>query len=351
MLITVIVVVVVAAGAVVVKLTWRPSADEEHSIRNYRSTVGTMAHLAEKQDYSTPRTTEPTGEPVVTTSSSTHPATEPGHRTAEGDVARVVTPVPVRGNEEFPDPVDPLVFDVARPRDRRRLQGAEEVAPEFRSEHARQRALQSMNHGSRRWALVVVASAILVAFATLAVVGSHRSHPVSGSGANSGTSSKGTTRSTSAGNGHHPRVASPGHRAQRKPTPSTTTLTPTQIVAVSTTSTSAVYPVGSTTYHVTVTAAGLCWIRAFNPSTGATVWVGTIQPGASQDIAATGTLSVEMGAPLASVTVDNVPVVFPIPLRAPFTMTFHVPSTPGSTPGSAPGSTSGSTVAPAGTGG
>jgi hypothetical protein len=119
-------------------------------------------------------------------------------------------------------------------------------------------------------------------------------------------------------------------------------------VASSSTAVSAVYPVADNSYRVAVSVAGPCWVLATAVSTGATLWTGTLQAGATQVIPATGTTKVELGALGATLTVDNVPVTFPTPQRTPFVATFQpsVAPPPGSTTTSSP--TSPSTTAPIG---
>ena len=48
MLVALIAVVVVVVGAVVAKLTWRPSNDEVHSVNDYHSALGTIGELASR---------------------------------------------------------------------------------------------------------------------------------------------------------------------------------------------------------------------------------------------------------------------------------------------------------------
>ncbi len=83
-------------------------------------------------------------------------------------------------------------------------------------------------------------------------------------------------------------------------------------------------------------------------STGATLWTGTLQAGANQVIQATGTVKVELGAPGATLTVDNVPVTFPTPQHTPFVATFQPSVTPPPGATTAPAPTIPSTTIPAG---
>jgi hypothetical protein len=176
--------------------------------------------------------------------------------------------------------------------------------------------------------VVIVA---LVLFGVLAFVGSRRppapKHSVraaASSIAHTATSAPTSppTSSTGSGTSHHGGTTKP-----KRKTKSTPTTEPTQIAATSVTSSTAVYPVSSSTYRVTVIATGPCWVDATNASTGSTLWAGTLQAGAVQQIQASGIVRVDLGTPAASLTIDGVPVTFPTPLRSPFVATFEPPAT------------------------
>jgi hypothetical protein len=94
-------------------------------------------------------------------------------------------------------------------------------------------------------------------------------------------------------------------------------------VATRSTASTAVYTIDAASFQVTVGATGPCWVDAVDRLTGSTIWTGTLAAGASQVIAGSGPVSVELGAPAATLTVDGAPVVFPSPLRSPFTATFQ----------------------------
>jgi hypothetical protein len=106
--------------------------------------------------------------------------------------------------------------------------------------------------------------------------------------------------------------------------------------------------VADNSYRVAVSVAGPCWVLATAVSTGATLWTGTLQAGATQVIPATGTTKVELGALGATLTVDNVPVTLPTPEHTPFEATFQpsLTAAPGSTTTLAPTTTT--TTFPAG---
>jgi len=337
MWIAVVAVVVVALGAVVAKLTWRPSADENHSVRSYQSALGTIEHLSERGDRPSVRVISSSGDPTSGTP-SVHIQGAPGER--------AVPPVPVRNSGEFPDPDAPIVFDDAHPTDRYR-RPAEASADGFRSERARRQALQSMNHRPRRWAVTVVVVVVLLGFGALAFVGSRRSaHP--------GHASATTAHSTTATTAHGATVPHHGTTTTRSTAPPRTTPTtrPTQIVATTSTAGAATYPVDQATYKVTLSATGECWVDATNTTTGTTVFTGTITAGSSQVLSTSGTMTVELGATTATMTLDGLPVVLPSPLQSPFTATFEptAAATATAAAGGAAAAASASTTLPASAG-
>lgn len=312
MWIAVVAVVLVAVGAVVAKLTWRPSADEAHSVRNYQHALGTMEHLSGRNGGTAVRVIgTDDGPPAPAPSSSVHIQGRPG--------AVVVPPVPVRGTDAFPDPDVPLVFDDADPTGRHRRVGGDATSEGFRSDRARRMALDSMNHRSHRWLAPTLAVLAVAAFAGLAYAGSrHSNHRAAGPTATTATSSHPTV----AVHTTHPTTVVHHHRSPSR-TKTTSTTAPAQLVATSSTASTAVYAVSTASFQVTVSATGPCWVDAVDRVTGSTIWTGTLAAGASQVIAGSGLISVELGAPAATLTVDGTPVVFPTPLQSPFTATFQ----------------------------
>lgn len=333
MWIAVIAVVLVAVGAVVAKLTWRPNADEAHSVRNYRTALGTMEHISDRTGRSTDTIPGHAGgweDPAARTGS-------PSVHITGRDAADTVPSAPVPVPEAVPglglglglgrDPGEPftpegeLGFDAARPdsrADQAGRPGIRPVAPEFRSDRARKQAIHSMEHRQWHWRTPTVVIVVLVVFGALAFVGSRRS------------SHHATTKtSITTVAGHHPTPVLHGSTTPTtspkptKPTPTTTTKPPTQLVATSSTAASATYSVSSTSYDVIVTASGTCWVDATNVSSGTTAWAGTLQPGASQVIHATGAMNVVLGASTAALSAEDIPVILPSPMQAPFTATFE----------------------------
>src|SRR5580704_4623353 len=112
MWIAVIAVVLVALGAVVAKLTWRPNPDEAHSVRRYRTALGTMEHISDRAV----RSTE--GLAGSTESAENWAETPSVHITGRETAARVPAPgpvpVPERIGDELRGPDGELIFDDSR---------------------------------------------------------------------------------------------------------------------------------------------------------------------------------------------------------------------------------------------
>lgn len=322
MLVVVFAVVAVAVGAVVAWFIWR-SGDEVHSVRHYHDALDTMEHLAGQNARPTATTKAPGRHDRRRGSAVVHVVTdgenELGSDHGAGMVGSAasrsvlpvpvppvpVPPVPVRGNDEWPDPDMPLVFDDARPQNQPRRGSDEEPIQAFGSDHASRIALESMNREPRRLALLATCVVVVGAIGLLAFAGSRRS-------------THGSYRTT-------PRSAHRSHKA-------TTSTTPSQITPVTSTATTATYRVPPGSYQVTVTASAPCWIDAVGLSSGSTVSTGTLQGGTQQVIDGTGAMSLELGSASATLSVGGVPVVFPAPMHAPFTATF-LPSTTSSPSG------------------
>jgi len=334
-------VAVVAAVATVVR---RPMGDDLTSVRSYHSALGTLEHLADRSgpppaevDATPDRPSEPSA-PLrsyrrsagMSDRARTAGVTGAAGAAGNGDdlqprsgATRSVPPVPVRGNDDFPDPEIPLIFDDSRPRDRFRRDASGDGTPVVRLARAQRQALDSMNHRPRRVTTVMIVVAALVLFGVLAYVGSKRSNTTHHAAAATSSTRAGSTSSThppATTAANHQGGHSTGSKQKTKPTPTTV---PTQIVALTSTSTTATYPVSTNAYRITVTATGPCWVAATTSSTGSTLWAGTLQAGSTQVIQASGIVTVQLGTPSASLALDRVPVVFPTPLRSPFVATFQ----------------------------
>jgi hypothetical protein len=339
----VVLVVVVVVAIVAMR---RPRADDLHSVQSYHSALGTLETFADRMGQSPPEVVaqaDRSGDGHVrprfySRATADAPAAPDGSPVDPGDVDRAggrasaphpgippsIPPLPVRGNADFPDPGAPLRFDDAPPIDHQR-RDAGLPGPGLRMDRAQRHALDSMNHRPRRITTVMIVVAALVLFGVLAYVGSRRSgstnhgHAV----ATATTTGRSTTSHPSANN--HRGGGATKHDHHKVST--TTTTLPKQIVAQTSTPTSATYPVAESAYKVTLAASGPCWVQAITVATGSTLWEGTLQAGQVQVIPASGPVTVELGAPAVTLKMDNIPVVLPVPLHTPFVARFQ-PSTP-----------------------
>jgi hypothetical protein len=316
-----LVLIAVGAAAIVAALVFlrlRPRGGDLNSVRSYHSALGTLEHLADRSGGSHVNVVRPTGEQA---GSRVRPQSSP-----DAGAGREVPPIPVRGNDEFPDPETPLVFDDARPVDRNLTQPPSRGAGPPGVDRAHRHALESMNRRPRRITAVAVSVAVLVIFAALAYTGSRHSASAghthrSGSSTDASSASQITEASSSPVSRTIQRRGAAAHRRKR-PSGSTATV-PSRIVAVSTSGATATYSVITDSYRLSITASGPCWVLARSATPDATLWTGTLQAGASQVITATGTTTLELGAPSVLVTVNKVPVVFPTPFRTPFEAVFQ----------------------------
>jgi len=312
----------IAVAVAIVVLFRRPAGDDIDSVRSYHSALGTLEHLADRPGTSTVTVVgqdQPAGEARVGVARTYR---RPDRPSAGVGTGRSVPPVPVRGNDEFPDPEVPLVFDDSRPRDRFRHDVSGEGVAVSRTDRAQRHALDSMNHRPRRVTTILVVIAAVVLFGVLAYAGSKRSSP----GHAKVAASAPTTTATAA---HPAPTTSAGHattpttrpKPKARPTPTTQ---PTQVVALSSTSTSATYPVVNSNYTITVTGTGTCWVSMTAGSTsGSTLWAGEVQAGTVQAVPVSGAVTVQLGTPAVTLAVDQVPVVLPTPVQAPFVATFQ----------------------------
>ncbi len=328
-----VLVAVVAFATVVLR---RPRGDDLSSVRNYHSALGTLEHLSERtirsSDGGTGQADQP-GDPLAGPRFYSRQGSGGGVGTT-----RSVPPVPVKGSDDFPDLETPLVFDDSRPRDRYRREPSAEGVAAGRTDRAQRHALDSMNHRPRRRSSVAVVVAALVLFATLAFVGSRRSHapththsanpPTSavthhGNPTSASTSTPASTPATVTGTSHR----GAGSARTKGKSKATSKTPPAPVLAQSSTPATAIYPVGSSPYQLTVSASGPCWIDATTVSTGSTLWTGTLQAGQVQQIQGNGIVRVELGSLAASLAVDGAPVVFPTPTQSPFAATFEPSAT------------------------
>jgi hypothetical protein len=348
-----VLVAVVAFAAVVLR---RPRGDDLSSVRSYHSALGTLEHLSD-------RTIRSSDEAPGQADRSGDSRVGPRFYSRQGSgggagTTRSVPPVPVKGNDEFPDLETPLVFDDSRPRDRYRRQSSGEGVAVPRTDRAHRHALDSMNHRPRRRASVAVVVAALVVFATLAFVGSRRSHsPTPAHSANTSASAAThhgipASASASASASTPATVSRSSHRGggsarTKGKSKASSTTPPGPVLALSSTPATAIYPVGSSPYQLTISASGSCWVDATTVSTGSTLWTGILQAGQVQQIQGSGIVRVEMGSLAASLAVNDAPVVLPTPTQTPFAATFE-PSATGTPAGPAPSTSSGPATGSAG---
>jgi hypothetical protein len=346
----VLVVVVVVVGGIVAKLTWRSERDDLHSVDHYRSALGTIAEIRERTARSGVRIVDPEHPGAHAAVTPVGPATDPRAGAGDGGepdgaAAGGATPLVDRahgaeapevpqgeadGRRRHAGAGTPLVFDDTAPAGpvgagaagtagtAGEAGGTGDPGDGFRSPRAKEHALHSMNHRSRHAVPVATAAVAVVAIAAAALFASRavgHGHP---------TSSRATvTTSRGRGSGTAPAKHHHGH-----PSSSTTTTAPPQVApaSVGAGGTTARYSVpGSGPFTVTVAASEPCWIDATEASSGSVLWTGTLHAGGSQSVQSSGTLSLELGAPGATLTVDGTPVSFPAGMHTPFVATF-VPS-------------------------
>ena len=141
-----------------------------------------------------------------------------------------------------------------------------------------------MNHRPRRWVLATAAVIVLLVFGGLAYVGSHRNNNSPGK-----SSSNTVTHTTTAARTTPTTLLRPTLTRPNRSRPPTPTTAPARIAAITTSATSATYPVPTSSYQLVVaTSTGPCWIQAQSTDSGDTLWEGTIPAGSSQTIPGNG---------------------------------------------------------------
>lgn len=297
-------------------LSRRTGGGEVQSVRSYHRAVGTMERFPTRGAGTAVRPDPGDDE-------------EPGPSPAGEGSVHTVAP----GSDLLPRPkVRParLLFDDATPADL-----GPPTAVEARRDRRQQRhALDTMNHRPRQGGTLAAALVLVLLVAGLAYLGLHHAGPTrpahhqatsAPSTADAPRSAHGATAGSH--DGTTPRSpASSAKSTKKRATTSTTTPPPTQLVAASSTPTTGTYSVPSPTYTVTVTATRPCWVQVTAQPAGTVAWEGTIPPGQSQAVPASGRTTVEIGASGATVSVGGMPVVLPVGSVTPFTATF-VPAT------------------------
>jgi hypothetical protein len=99
---------------------------------------------------------------------------------------------------------------------------------------------------------------------------------------------------------------------------------PAEVEPTASTASTAAYGAPSTSYTVGIQATGPCWVEATQASTGNVLWTGTLIPGQSRSIPASGNLFLRLGAANdVSVTMNGEPVVLPTGFHSPFDLSFN----------------------------
>jgi uncharacterized membrane protein len=339
--VVVVVVLAVVVGLVVVGGNRRRGTSEVHSVDHYRRTLHTLSDIHARP---TPtvrvlgRDAETTPPPPAV---APPPPSSPGSsRTRPGGAHQSGLR---RGNGGATAPVGQ-----PRPSGRPLVFGDETDAPSGGSSdrsRGRARAMSAMNHRPHRLAAPVAVIVVVVVVLALVVYlgGRHHTKPTSSGSASRAT----TTTRAAAAHGHgSTHTHTKGGGTTTAPTTTTTTAPPT-FSPIQASATTASYVVPAQHYTLVVTAtSGACWVQTTTVA-GTSPYGETLQPGASHTITATGVMTVELGAPTAGVTINGIPVVFPIGYQTPFYMTV-TPAAATTTTTAAPtasgAATSGSTV-------
>ncbi len=208
----------------------------------------------------------------------------------------------------MPNPSEPVAFDDAEP---------EPVPATFMTGNE-DRVIHSINHRPRRLGGPAAAvAAVLVLIVVLLITGLHsnaaKHHGKSATAA--------TTVPTHPATGHHPTTR---HHHATAITTTTTAPLPAVSAPVTLSAFSANYTVAASSFSLDITATtGECWVDVTNPATGSVLFTTTLLAGQSHTIAATGAVTVIVGAPRAfTATVNGAPVTLPPGNQAPFTLHF-----------------------------
>ena len=231
------------------------------------------------------------------------PVSDPGPRHEEPDL-HLPSDHPVIVFEE-----DDTIVEPADP-------GSTRSFSPVRATRSSRRALQRSSRPPSRVPVVLgvllVVVVIAVGVAVAVGVGSHHH--------NASPPSSVTTRTTTSQAKSHPKTTADSTVT------STTAPRVVSPVAATVTTQAAGYAAPDSSYTVTLTSSGACWVYAKLASTGAVVWTGILESGQSQALDVTGQLDVELGhANTLSATLNGVPVEYPPHYQAVFTMSF-VPS-------------------------
>lgn len=310
---------IAVVAAILVGLTWRRGGDERHSVNDYHHTLETLRLLAERNPGNGIRGSS------TRSGSSSGSRGQPGHTNgSSGDplapaASRSSTLVsrsgpPGRAVYEDESAARASVFARSAP-----SSTVSKLASGQAFHQRRTRALSAATpQVSARGILVaaVVVVLIVVVAVGVALAPSHRSHNSGAPAASSKSSSTPSTHSSA------PPTRSGSSGSARRGTSASTV--PPSLQATTSSTTSADYPAPGSSYTLTLSASGACWILAEATSSGDVLWTGTLEPGQTQQIAATGSTSVRLGAAFdVSVSVNGVPVALPSDHGSPFDLDFQ----------------------------
>jgi len=313
-----VVAAIAVTGAVIARVTWRRPADERHSIQSHQQTLDTLRSMADRRPGaprdgapSTPARPKSHGGHVQTGATPPAPVAAPPPRPAPARSGAARAGSARSGSARAPSSGgavgDELVFVDDGLRAGPRGDGSPRISPlvSVKGLHRADRIdrLTRGRHGGGGGRLLPAAAAVVVLGIVVAVaVALAPSH-----------------HGTPQARAKPPRTKASGHVTHDQP-PVTTQ---PQVQPTTSTSVTADYGAPSTGYTVNVDATGLCWVDATQQSSGAVVWTGTLQPGQTQAIAASGSLTLRLGAANdVSVTLNGVPVVLPTGFHSPFDMRF-----------------------------
>jgi hypothetical protein len=300
---------IAVVGAIVVGATWHRSADERQSVKNYHETLETLRHLSDRNAGGALRRRSQVSADGAGSQDPSEPEVLIGRSGVPqaGDTARTeaATETGGRRNVVFGDDLggNPLVTPAAT---------VSELASRRTLYQQRSPAHAGIPSRPGRRSLVAVLAAVVVAAAAVsaAVIGtSSPTHKPAVSSSHSAPPHR-TGPSTRAGSSPRPKGASGNRPVTVQPTASSTT--------------AASYSAPAGTYTVELAASGPCWVLATDMATGQVLWTGTLQADGQQQIQATGSLHVRLGAAFdVAVALDGSPVVLPQGHLSPFDLTFE----------------------------
>jgi hypothetical protein len=319
---------VVVVGVIAAAVYRNRSRDDVHSVEHYHRQLHTLEEM---------RTHSPTGSEsngdngqgdaaypasaFRVSGSSTVRLTEPGHT-----IVPPAPPPPVK------NPGEPVRFV-----DSHLSPESSESSTSTFMTGVDDKAMHSINHRPKRIGALFAFAAVLVLIVVLIVAGMHSNTPSPKHPAR-GTATSVTTTPTHS-HQHAGLAGANGHQAHEKSASTTTTVAPVVSAPAPTSPNDATYQVGvAGSYSLVLSAtSSYCWVSATNASDGTVLFTGSLTPGESHTVTASGPVNIVAGAPADfAATVNGVAVQLPFGFQAPFTM--HL-VTPGTASGSASSTT------------